>query len=92
MDWNKLTDDERLVAERAVAMARTVKMAGDTAPFGRGLACMEQAVLTEGMELQRIMLERLLSARPEAQKKGSPGRHANAGTNRDTRGCGRVTC
>ena len=73
MDWNKLTDDERLVAERAVAMARTVKMAGDTAPFGRGLACMEQAVLTEGMELQRIMLERLLSARPEAQKKGSPG-------------------
>jgi hypothetical protein len=81
MDWNKLTDDERLIAERAVAMARAVKGAGDAAPYGKGLACMEQAVLDEGMELQRLTLERLLGARQEAQKKGPLAKRAHAEPN-----------
>jgi hypothetical protein len=70
MDWNTLTDDEKLIAEQAVAMARAVKMAGDKAPHGKGLFCMEQAVLDRGRELLRSTLERSMSAHPEAQKKG----------------------
>jgi len=92
MDWSKLTDDERLIAERAVAMARAVKLAGDTAPFGHGLACMEQAVLDEGMELQRLTLERSLGARQEAQKKGFPARRAHAEPNNDIEVSGGGIC
>jgi hypothetical protein len=70
MDWSKLTDDERLIAEKAVLMARAVKLAGDQAPHGKGLAYLERAVLEHGQELLRTTLERVISARPEAQKKG----------------------
>jgi hypothetical protein len=70
MDWNGLTDDERLIAEKAVLMARAVKQAGDLAPHGKGLACLERAVLDHGGELLRVTLERTISARDEAQKKG----------------------
>jgi hypothetical protein len=70
MDWDRLTDDERLIAEQAVAMARAVKLAGDQAPYGKGLACLEQAVIDHGRELLRTTLERSISARDEAQKKG----------------------
>lgn len=70
MDWNTLTDDERLIAERAVLMARAVKVAGDQAPHGKGLAALERAVMEHGTELLRVTLERSVSARPEAQKKG----------------------
>lgn len=70
MDWDRLTDDERLIAEKAVLMARAVKQAGDEAPHGKGLFCLEQAVLDHGRELLRVTLERSISARQEAQKKG----------------------
>jgi hypothetical protein len=70
MDWNKLSDDERLVAEQAVATLRMVKQAGDTAPHGKGLFCLEQAVHDHGFPLLRDILERSISARDEAQKKG----------------------
>lgn len=70
MDWNTLTDDERLIAEQAVLMARAVKMAGDQAPHGKGLFCLEQAVLDQGRDLLRLTLERSIGARQEAQKKG----------------------
>lgn len=70
MDWNTLTDDERLIAEQAVLMARAVQVAGDNAPHGKGLQCLEQAVLLHGQELLRRTLERSVGARPEAQKKG----------------------
>ena len=53
MDWDKLTDDERLIAEQAVAMSRAVKLAGDQAPYGKGLACLEQAVLDAGLCMPR---------------------------------------
>ncbi len=70
MDWKTLTDDERLIAEKAVLMARAVKLAGEQAPHGNGLACLERAVLEHGHELLGTTLQRILSARPEAQKRG----------------------
>ncbi len=70
MDLGKLTDDERLIAEQAVAMARAVKLAGDQAPHGKGLFCLEQAVLDRGKELMRTVLQKTISAHPEAQKRG----------------------
>ena len=70
MDLSKLTDDERLIAEQAVAMARSVKMAGDQAPYGKGLFCLEQAVLDHGKELMRTVLQKTISAHSEAQKRG----------------------
>jgi hypothetical protein len=73
MDWNKLTDDERLIAEQAVATYRAVKLAGDHAPHGKGLACLEQAVRSHGDELLRNTLERVINSRDEAQKKGLRG-------------------
>jgi hypothetical protein len=70
MDLENLTDDERLIAERAILMARAVKLAGDQAPHGKGLACLERAVMEQGMDLLRLTLEKTISARDEAQKKG----------------------
>ncbi len=71
MDWNKLSDDERLIAEQAVATYRAVKLAGQQAPHGKGLACLEQAVRQHGDELLRNTLQRVINAQDKAQKKGS---------------------
>jgi hypothetical protein len=92
MDWDKLTDDERLIAEQAVAMARAVKLAGDQAPYGKGLACLEQAVLDHGRELLRTTLERSISARDEAQKKGSVASLATAAGSVGIAACGHAIC
>ena len=92
MDWDNLSDDERLIAERAIAMSRAVKLAGDAAPHGKGLACMEQAVLDHGRELLRLTLERSLGSRDEAKKKGKVGGTVRAGQSSGTGACGRGTC
>jgi len=86
MDWNKVTDDERLIAELAVAMARAVKLAGDDAPHGKGLFCLEQTVLDRGKELMRTVLQKTLSARPEAQKRGQVAWRAGVGASSDIAG------
>lgn len=70
MDWNKLTDDERLIAEQAVATFRAVRLAGDRAPHGHGLAHLEQAVREHGDALLRETLRRATDAEDAAQKKG----------------------
>jgi hypothetical protein len=70
MNWDGLTDDERLIAEQAVLMARAVKRAGDQAPHGKGLSHLERAVMEHGGELLRVTLERSIGARDEAQKRG----------------------
>ena len=70
MDWDKLTEDERLIAEQAVATFRAVKLAGDQAPHGKGLSRLEQAIHEHGDELLRSTLQRVVSARDEAQKRG----------------------
>jgi hypothetical protein len=69
MDLNWLSEDERLVAEQAVATLRLVKQAGDAAPHGKGLFCLEQAVHDHGFPLLREILQRCADARPEGQKK-----------------------
>ena len=71
MDWVSLSDDERLVAEQAVATLRMVKQAGAAAPHGKGLLCLEQAVHDHGFPLLRDILQRSIGAHDEAQKKGS---------------------
>jgi hypothetical protein len=70
MDLSQLTDDERLVAEQAVATLRPVMQAGDAAPHGKGLFCLEQAVHDHGFPLLREILQRSANHRAEAQKKG----------------------
>ena len=92
MDWNRLTDDEKLIAEQAVAMARAVKLAGDQAPHGKGLLCLEQAVLDHGRELLRLTLERSLASRDEAQKKGQVAGPATAVKNSVTAASDPVNC
>ena len=75
MDWNMLTEDERLIAEQAVATFRAVKLAGDRAPHGKGLAHLEQAVRGHGDALLRDTLRRAADARDRdaAPKKGARG-------------------
>ena len=73
MDWKKLTEDERLIAEQAVATFRAVKLAGDLAPHGKGLAHLEQAAREHGDALLRDTLRRAADAQDAAQKKGPPG-------------------
>jgi hypothetical protein len=70
MDWSELSEDERLVAEQAVATLRMVKKAGDAAPHGKGLFYLEQAIHDHGFPLLRDILQRSVGARDEAQKKG----------------------
>jgi len=81
-----------LIAEKAVLMARAVQMAGDQAPHGKGLFCLEQAVLDHGRELLRMTLERSISARSEAQKKGSAGCPAAVAPSSGIEACGHATC
>lgn len=90
MDWNVLTDDEKLIAEQAIAMVRAVKLAGEKALHGKGLFDMEQAVLDRGRELLRTTLERSISAHPEAQKRGSVAGRAPAARSSGAGACGRV--
>jgi hypothetical protein len=62
-------ENERLVAEQAVLVYRSVVEAMRNAPHGQGLACMEAAVLEQGRGHLRQILERAATAHPEAQKK-----------------------
>lgn len=71
--------EERLIAERAVALHREVMMAMTNAPFGQGLAVTEAAVLDGGRAFLQQMLQGALSAQPEAQKGGSAPARATAG-------------
>ena len=77
-----LDETERLVAEQAVLAYREVKKAMQAAPHGQGLACTEAAVLVQGREQQRRILELILSDHPEAQKKGVVHDPASAGGRR----------
>lgn len=63
-------ENERLVAEQAVLVYRAVVEAAQTAPHGQGLACMEVAVLDQGREHLRQMLQRATTAQVQAQEKG----------------------
>lgn len=70
MDFSKLTDRERLVAEQAVTTYRALEQAAATAPMGKGLAMLEGIVHDKGFEHLRTMLQAAAASRPEAQKRG----------------------
>src|SRR5205085_12594120 len=72
MDLAKLSDRERLVAEQAVLTLRALEAAAEKAPWGQGLSCLEAVIHDKGMDHLRQMMQTAASARPEAQKKGSP--------------------
>jgi hypothetical protein len=71
MDFSKLSDRERLIAEQAVETLRALDKAADAAPQGQGLACLEACIHDKGFGLIRTMMASAAGARPEAQKKGS---------------------
>jgi len=77
MNWDSLSDNERLVAEQAIAAYRTVNAAREVAPHGRGMACIEEAVHKEGFDVLRQMVQLSASEHAEAQKKGSAAGHAS---------------
>jgi hypothetical protein len=80
MDWSKLTENERIIAEHAVLTFQAVREAVQKAPQGQGMAAIEQVVQEKGFETLRRMIEVGASEHPEAQKKGSAARRARAAT------------
>lgn len=79
MNWDSLSDNERLVAEQAVAAYRSLKAASQAAPHGSGMACIEEAVHKEGFDVLRQMVQLSASEHAEAQKKGSAASRVRAG-------------
>ena len=63
-------DEERLVAEQAVANFRELMDVTKNAPHGHGMAVMEQAVRQKGFQQMRQTLSLLAGAQEKAQKKG----------------------
>jgi hypothetical protein len=78
MDMNQLTDDERMIAEQAVAAFQAVRAAGRGAQFGHGVTAMELVIHEKGKEVLRKMLELGASDHAEAKKKAMAASHAPA--------------
>ena len=72
------TDEERLVAEQAVLGFRELMGVMKKAPYGKGMAVLEQAVREKGFEQMRRTLGLLTAAHQEAQKKGRTAGRAPA--------------
>lgn len=70
MSTDYRTEEERLVAEHAIAAYREARQAMESAREGEGLAVTESAVLRHGRKFLQEMMEQLMSAHPEAQKGG----------------------
>jgi hypothetical protein len=93
MDFSKLTDRERLVAEQAVLTMRALEQAGDAAPWGKGMESLESVIHDKGFEHLRTMLSLAANARPEAQKKGLvSGRAARAAGGESSKSCSNGRC
>jgi hypothetical protein len=71
LDFSKLSDRERLIAEQAIETLRALDKAADEAPWGNGLECMEACIHDKGFGLLRSLMAQTAGARTEAQKKGS---------------------
>jgi hypothetical protein len=80
VDLSELTGNERIIAEHAVLSYREVARATREAPPGRGMAAIEQAVLDQGFQTLRKMIELGASEHPEAQKGGPAAKPAGAAT------------
>jgi len=93
VDFSKLTDRERLVAEQAVLTMRALERAGEAAPWGKGMESLEAVIHDKGFEHLRTMLSLAANARPEAQKKGPvSGRAPRAAGGASSRSCSRRPC
>jgi len=64
------SDDERLVAEQALLNYRELQQVMKDAPYGKGMAVLEQAVRQRGFEQMRQTLSLLANAHEGGQKKG----------------------
>ncbi len=64
------TEEERLVAEQAVAAYREAQKAMAAAPHGQGLAVTEAAVLRQGRIVTQTMMEQSISTHAEVPKGG----------------------
>lgn len=84
MDWDRLTDNERLVAEQAIAAYRTATRALRDAPQGQGLDRIEGAVRDEGFESLRKRVELAAWEHDEAQNRGPVVGRAGAAGSRAT--------
>lgn len=83
----KVKDErERLIAEQALLAYREVEAARQSAPWGQGLAKLEDATLQAGRRQMRGMLEQALSSQAKAQKKGADARTAD-GPSRSSEPC-----
>jgi hypothetical protein len=71
MDFEKLTAEQRLVAEQAVLTFQALEEAVKIAPQGQGMVTVEAALHEKGFEHLRSMLELAVRAHDGAQKKGS---------------------
>jgi DNA-binding IclR family transcriptional regulator len=85
LDFSKLSDRERLIAEQAVETLRALDKAADDAPWGNGLACMEACIHDKGFDLLRSLMTQTANARSEAQKKGSASAVVPAAATRSSR-------
>lgn len=71
MDFEKLTAEQRLVAEQAVLTFQALEHAAKDAPMGQGFARVESALHDKGFDHLREMMRLAVSAHSGAQKKGS---------------------
>ncbi len=76
------TEEERLVAEQAIAAYREAQKAMAAAPHGQGLAVTEAAVLRQGRAVTQTMMEQLISTHVEVQKGGPAAGGACVGETR----------
>ena len=90
MDFSRLSDRERLVAEQAVETLRALDRAADAAPHGQGLAFMEAAIHDRGFDLLRSIMTSTAGARDEAQKRGPASGTARAAAGRRSRRASRA--
>ena len=63
-------DEERLVAEQALLNYRELQAVMKSAPYGKAMAVLEQAVRQKGFDQMRQTLSLLVNAHDDGQKKG----------------------
>jgi len=88
MDFERLTAEQRLVAEQAVLTFQALEQAARDAPIGQGMARVESALHEKGFEHLREMLKLAVSAHEGAQKRGPAVCLAPAARTRPTGGEG----
>jgi hypothetical protein len=73
VDLDAMTPLQRLIVERALALAKELESAADSAPVGQVIDRCESLLLGNGREFLRRALEDTLQSRVEAlEEKGRP--------------------